>query len=61
MQQQIQARRSAASRRAPAAAIPKFRELGLSAVVAACAWQRRPLAPRRDTPEHKPAPRSEKD
>jgi hypothetical protein len=36
-------RRSASSRREPAAAIPTFRKLGISAVVAACAWEGKPL------------------
>jgi hypothetical protein len=36
-------RRSASSRREPAAAIPTFRKLGISAVAAACAWERKPL------------------
>jgi hypothetical protein len=61
MQQTTESRRAASSRREPAAAIPKFRELRLSAVVAACAWQRRPLAQRRDAPERRPTKRTEKD
>jgi hypothetical protein len=36
-------RRSASSRREPAAAIPTFRKLGISAVTAACARERKPL------------------
>ena len=36
-------RRSASLRHEPAAAIPKFRKLGISALVAACAWERKPL------------------
>jgi hypothetical protein len=36
-------RRSASSRREPAAAIPTFRKLGISALAAACAWERKPL------------------
>jgi hypothetical protein len=38
-----ESRRSASPRREPAAAIPKFHKLGISAVVAACAWERKPL------------------
>ena len=38
-----ESRRSASPRREPTAAIPKFRKLGISAVVAACAWERKPL------------------
>jgi hypothetical protein len=40
--------RSASPRREPAAAIPKFHKLGISALVAACAWERKPL---QETPE----------
>jgi hypothetical protein len=59
MQQSNESRRPA--RRAPASAIPKFREIGLSAVAAACAWERRPPAPRRDGLDRRPKARSEKD
>jgi hypothetical protein len=52
MQQLTQSGRSPG--REPAAAIPKFRKIGLSAVAAACAWERRPLAPRREGAERKP-------
>jgi hypothetical protein len=58
MQQLTQSRRS--PRREPTAAIPRFRKIGLSAVAAACAWERRPLAPRGEGAERKPL-RSEKD
>jgi hypothetical protein len=60
MQQKPESRRSTSARQEPGAGIPKFRKLGLSAVVAACAWERRPLAPRRAGTERKPS-RSEKD
>jgi hypothetical protein len=46
MQQTIEPRRPSRNRQEPDAAIPKFRELRLSAVVAACAWPRKPVAPR---------------
>jgi hypothetical protein len=52
MQQLTQSGRSPG--REPVAAIPKFRKIGLSAVAAACAWERRPLAPRREGAERKP-------
>jgi hypothetical protein len=43
-----EARRLASSRREPAAAIPMFRKLGISALVAACAWERKPLQEQRE-------------
>jgi hypothetical protein len=59
MQQSNESRRPA--RREPASAIPKFRKIGLSAVAAACAWERRALSPRRDSFDRRPKARSEKD
>ncbi len=38
-------RHAAPAHRKPEAAIPKFRELRLSAVVAACTWPKRPVVP----------------
>ncbi|MBV8963881.1 MAG: hypothetical protein JOY97_12385 [Hyphomicrobiales bacterium] len=38
------------SRRKPEAAIPKFRELRLSAVLAACAWPKKQVAEPRKKP-----------
>ena len=52
--------RATSSRSEPAAAIPKFRKLGLSAVVAACAWERKPLNERHEDKKRKPAARSDK-
>jgi hypothetical protein len=46
MPQMPKPRSPANARRAPGAAIPKFRELKLSAVVAACAFQRKPVTER---------------
>jgi len=47
MQRSTETRRPSPSRRAPEATIPKFRELRLSAVVAACAWPREAATPER--------------
>jgi hypothetical protein len=59
MQQAIKPSRSQSPRREPSPAIPQFRKIGLSAVAAACVWERRPVTPRRDPDERKPGPRND--
>ncbi|SDR38691.1 hypothetical protein SAMN05444161_3441 [Rhizobiales bacterium GAS191] len=54
MQQAIESRRPSRIRQVPEAAIPKFRELRLSAVVAACAWPRTQTARRDESTDATP-------
>jgi hypothetical protein len=61
MQRSIETPRPPRSRREQEASIPKFRELRLSAVVAACAWPRTQAAPPRQSPDAKLAARFEED
>jgi len=59
MRPSTDSQRPPAARRKPEAAIPKFRELRLSAVVAACAWPKRPAAKPRKSVHAMHSPRFE--